>query len=179
MRTCSSSSRRSRSSTWSPQTSAACLSFQAHGFGRENPPQAWCPPGCRGSGITRSLRSGRPGASCLTRVGHRPVVWPHEILDSGISHRNTGSSPRSGTEAGDISLVFAALEHAAGDLTTLGRNPPLGGSSPSDTSKPHERPFTGMLYRRPCPASGRGGVSSSVLPRRSSSQRPDAGGLRR
>jgi hypothetical protein len=60
--------------------------------------------------------------SCLTRSGHRPVVWPHEIPASGISHRNTGSSPRSGTEAGDISPVFAALEHAAGDFTTLGKN---------------------------------------------------------
>ena len=28
-------------------------------------PQAWCPPGCRGSGITRSLRSSRPGAVML------------------------------------------------------------------------------------------------------------------
>jgi hypothetical protein len=27
-----------------------------------------------------------PGASCLTRAGHRPVVWPHEIPDPGISH---------------------------------------------------------------------------------------------
>ena len=72
--------------------------------------------------------------SCLTRAGHCPVVWPHEIPDSGISHRSAGSSPRSGTEAGDISPVFAALEHAAGDFTTLGKNPPLEGSSPpSDT----------------------------------------------
>ena len=72
--------------------------------------------------------------SCLTRAGHRPVLWAHEIPDSGISHRNTGSSPRSGTEAGDISPVFTALEHAAGDLATLGKNPPLEGSSPpSDT----------------------------------------------
>jgi molybdopterin biosynthesis enzyme len=47
-------------------------------------------------------------------------VWPHEIPDSGISHRNTGSSPRSGTEAGDIFPVSAALEHAAGDFTALG-----------------------------------------------------------
>ena len=72
--------------------------------------------------------------SCLTRVCHRPVVWPHEIPDSGISHWSTGSSPRSGTEAGDISPVFAALEHAAGDFTTLGKNPRRGCSSPpSDT----------------------------------------------
>ena len=63
--------------------------------------------------------------SCLTRAGHRPVAWPHEIPDSGISHRNAGSGPRSGTEAGDISPVFAALEHAAGDFTTLGKNPLL------------------------------------------------------
>jgi hypothetical protein len=61
-------------------------------------------------------------------------VWPHEIPDPGISHRNTESGPRSGTEAGDISPVFAALEHAAGDLTTLGTDPLLGGSGhPSDT----------------------------------------------
>ena len=80
--------------------------------------------------------------SCLTRVGHRPVVWPHEIPDSGISHRNSGSSPRSGTEAGDISPVFAALEHAAGDLTTLGKNPLLEGSSPpSDTQSGGTSPF--------------------------------------
>jgi hypothetical protein len=68
--------------------------------------------------------------SCLTRAGHCPEVCLHEIPDSEISHRNTGSSPRSGTEAGDISPVFAALEHAAGDLTTLGTNPLHGGSSP-------------------------------------------------
>ena len=84
--------------------------------------------------ITRSVRSSRRARSCLTRADHRPVVWPHEIPDSGISHRRTGSSPRSGTEAGDISPVFAALEHAAGDFTTLGKNPLLEGSSPpSDT----------------------------------------------
>ncbi len=72
--------------------------------------------------------------SCLTRAGRRPVMWPHEIPDSGISHWNAGSSPRSGTEAGDISPVFAAPEHAAGDFTTLGKNPLLEGSSPpSDT----------------------------------------------
>ena len=75
--------------------------------------------------------------SCLTRAGRRPVVWPHEIPDSGISHRSAGSGPRSGTEAGDISPVFAALEHAAGDFTTLGKNPLLEGSSPpSDTNQP-------------------------------------------
>src|SRR6266700_4341251 len=84
--------------------------------------------------ITRSLRSGRPVESCLTRAGHRAVVWPHEIPDSGISHSDAGSGPRSGTEAGDISPVFAVLEHAAEDLTTLGKNPLLEGSSPpSDT----------------------------------------------
>ena len=72
--------------------------------------------------------------SCLTRACHRPVVWQHEIPDSGISHWNTGSSPRSDTEEGDISPVFAALEHAAGDFTTLGKNPLLEYSSPpSDT----------------------------------------------
>ena len=104
--------------------------------------------------ITRSVRSGRRARSCLTPAGHRPAVWPHEIPDSGISHRSTGSSPRSGTEAGDISPVFAALEHAAGDFTTLGTNP-------SDTLNPHERPFTGMLGRHPRSASGRGGCSLS------------------
>lgn len=83
--------------------------------------------------ITRSLRSSRPGVSCLTRPGHRRIVWPHEIPDSGISYRNAGSSPRSCTEASDIFPVFAALEHAAGDFTTLGTNPLLGGSSPPRT----------------------------------------------
>ena len=82
--------------------------------------------------------------SCLTRAGYRPVVWPHEIPDSGISHRNTGSSPRSGTEAGDVSPVFAALEHAAGDFTTLGKNPPLGGSSPP--SRTHRDPPLTCAY---------------------------------
>jgi hypothetical protein len=70
---------------------------------------------------------------CLTQAGHRPVAWPHEIPDSGISHRSTGSSPRSGTEAGDIPPVFTALEHAAGDFTTLGKNPLLECSSPPRT----------------------------------------------
>ena len=88
--------------------------------------------------------------SCLTRAGHRPVMWSHEIPDSGISHRNTGSSPRSGTEEGDISPVFAALEHAAGDFTTLGKNPLLEGSSPpSVTVIPHIRSFAGRLDRHP------------------------------
>jgi hypothetical protein len=81
--------------------------------------------------------------SCLTQAGHRPVVWPHEIPDSGISHRSTGSSPRSGTEEGDISPVFAALEHAAGDFTTLGKNPLFEGSSPpSDTQSGGTSPFS-------------------------------------
>ena len=76
-----------------------------------------------------------PAWSCLTRAGHRPVAWPHEIPDSGISHRNTGSSPCSGTEAGDSSPVFAALEHAAGDFTALGTDHSLECSSPpSDTN---------------------------------------------
>jgi hypothetical protein len=93
--------------------------------------------------------------SCLTQAGRRPVVWAHEIPDSGISHWNTGSSPHSGTEAGDISPVFAALEHAAGDFTTLGKNPLLGGSSPpSDTwglkSLGTQTPgFGGCLRARP------------------------------
>jgi len=73
--------------------------------------------------------------SCLTRTGYRPVMWPHEIPDSGISHRSAGSSPGSDTEAGDISPIFAALEHAAGDFTTLGKNPLLGGSSPPSDTK--------------------------------------------
>ena len=88
------------------------------------------------------ISPGHSGASCLTRPGHRRIVWPHEIPDSGISHRNAGSSPRSGTEAGDISPVFAALEHAAGDFTTLGKNPLLEGSSPpSDTQSGGTSPF--------------------------------------
>jgi hypothetical protein len=87
--------------------------------------------------------------SCLTRASHRPVVWPHEIPDSGISHRNTGSGPRSGTEAGDISPVFTAPEHAAGDFTTPGTNPPLECSSPSDTVIPHWPLFPGMRGTSP------------------------------
>ena len=35
--------------------------------------------------------------------------------------------------------------------------------SVSDTLKPHERPFTGMLYRHPRSASGRGRCSLSSL----------------
>ena len=38
-----------------------------------------------------------------------------------------------------------------------------GSSPPSDTSNPHERPFTGMLDRHPRPASGRGGCFSSLF----------------
>ena len=87
--------------------------------------------------------------SCLTRAGYRPVVWPHEIPDSGISHRNTGSSPRSGTEAGDISPVFAALEHAAGDFTTLGTNPLLEGSSPLGHSNFPYVPISGHAGTSP------------------------------
>ena len=97
----------------------------------------------RGLGARRALAAlispGHSGPaaqvpSCLTRAGHRPVVWPHEIPDSGISHRNAGSSPSSGTEAGDIPPVFAALEHAARDFTTLGKKPLFEYSSPpSDT----------------------------------------------
>ena len=89
---------------------------------------------CGGSRVSPS-HSGQAARaqSCLTRAGHRPVVWPHEILDSGISHRNTGSCPCSGTEEHDISPVSAALEHAAGDLTTLGMDPSLECSSPPRT----------------------------------------------
>ena len=84
-----------------------------------------------------------PAWSCLTRAGHRPVAWPHEIPDSGISHRNTGSSPCSGTEAGDSSPVFAALEHAAGDFTALGTDHSLECSSPpSDTQSGGTSPFS-------------------------------------
>jgi hypothetical protein len=86
--------------------------------------------------IARSLGSSRPGASCLTRPGHRRIVWPHEIPGSGISHRDAGSSPCSGTEEGDISPVFAPLEHAAGDFTTLGKDPLHGGSSPRTRQYP-------------------------------------------
>ena len=101
--------------------------------------------------------------SCLTRAGHRPVVWPHEIPDSGISHRNTGSSPRSGTEAGDIPPVFAALEHAAGDFTTLGKNPLLGGSSPpSDT-------FSNFFFKKVFDGRDDGGPDGGQV------GRPDAG----
>jgi len=75
------------------------------------------------------------GTPCLTRVSHRPIVWSHEIPNSGISHDYVGSSPDSDTQAGDISPIFTALEHAAGDITALGTNPPHGGSSPpSDTN---------------------------------------------
>ena len=94
--------------------------------------------------------------SCLTRAGHRRVAWPHEIPDSGISHRSTGSGSRSGTEAGDISPVFAALEHAAGDFTTLGKNPSLEGSSPSSTrtSKPgSSSPTPAPIVQLPQPPS--------------------------
>ena len=81
--------------------------------------------------------------SCLTQARHRPVVWPDEIPDSGISHRNTGSSPCSGTEAGDSSPVFAALEHAAGDFTALGTDHSLECSSPpSDTQSGGTSPFS-------------------------------------
>jgi hypothetical protein len=116
-----------------------------------SPPLAWRRPDHGGARrITRSLKSGRPGASCLTRAGHRPLVWPHEIPDSGISHWNTGSSACSGTEECDISPVSVALEHAAGDFTALGKNPLHGGSSPpSDTIIPHILPFAGMADRHP------------------------------
>ena len=93
--------------------------------------------------------------SCLTRAGRRPVVWPHEIPDSGISHRSAGSGPRSGTEAGDISPVFAALEHAAGDFTTLGTN--LGHSnSPYSPVSGHAGTSPG---RKLPPAPGRPAIS--------------------
>ena len=86
--------------------------------------------------------------SCLTRAGHRPVVWPHEIPASGISHRNAGSGSRSGTEAGDVSPVFAALEHAAGDFTTLGKNPLLECSSLGHSNSPY-LPVSGQAGSSP------------------------------
>jgi hypothetical protein len=50
----------------------------------------------------RSLRSTRPGAVMLDTSrswpGHRPVVRPHEIPDSGISHRHTGKALDRRTE---------------------------------------------------------------------------------
>jgi hypothetical protein len=36
-------------------------------------------------------------------------------------------------------------------------HPGTGPSPPSDTLNPHERPFTGMLHRHPCSATGRDG----------------------
>ena len=104
--------------------------------------------------VTARVSPGHSGPAgreqrCLTRAGRRRIEWPHEIPDSGISHRNAGSGPCSGTEAGDISPAFAALEHAAGDLTTLGKDPLHGGSSPpSDTQGlPTELPVS---YRQNC-----------------------------
>jgi hypothetical protein len=120
--------------------------------------------------IARALRSGRPGAVMLDtgRLSrHRGIEWPREIPESGISHRNSGSGPRSGTEAGDISPVSAVLEYAAGDFTTLGTDPSLECSSPpSDTGEfksPGTNPGTwvptadqGRLFcqRQPNPGSG-------------------------
>jgi hypothetical protein len=62
----------------------------------------------------------------LTRAGHRPVAWPHEIPDSGISHRNAGSSPRSGTEAGDVSPVSRHLNTPREISPLWGRIPCMG-----------------------------------------------------
>jgi hypothetical protein len=94
--------------------------------------------------------------SCLTRAGHRPAVWPHEMPDSGISHRNTGSSPCSGTEAGDISPVLRHLNTPREISPLWGRITHLS-VQVSDALNPHELPFAGMLYRHPRSASGRGG----------------------
>jgi len=68
--------------------------------------------------------------------GRRPGTM--RIMPTSPPSRRPGppwlEGRRSGTEEGDISPVFAALEHAAGDFTTLGKNPLLEGSSPpSDT----------------------------------------------
>ena len=114
-----------------------------------SPPQAWC-LAVAAPLITRSLGPAARAQSCLTRAGHRPVVWAHEIPDAGISHRSTGPGPRSGTEAGDISPVFTALEHAAGDFTTLGTDPLLEYSSPpSDTFSKRLSTLAQNVYRRP------------------------------
>src|SRR5260370_39044559 len=59
-----------------------------------------------------------------------------------------GSGPCSGTEAGDLSPVFAALEHSAGDFTALGKDPCMGFKS-SDTVIPYILPFAGMADRHP------------------------------
>ena len=114
--------------------------------------------------------------SCLTRAAYGPVVWPHEIPDAGISHRNAGSGPRSGTEAGDFSPVFAALEHAAGDFTTLGKNPPLEGSSPpSDTVFPQVIGLEEGLSGLPDTGLTLEDITPPPRPGRRTSPRPPAG----
>ena len=125
--------------------------------------------------VTARVSPGHSGPAgreqrCLTRAGRRRIEWPHEIPDSGISHRNAGSGPCSGTEAGDISPVFAALEHAAGDLTTLGKDPLHGGSSPpSDTQSGGTSPFSehrlNTRTARLMPAASPGADRSRLPPR--------------
>jgi len=75
----------------------------------------------------------------------------HASYGSGLRRLAVPAPGDHGRSAGI--LRFAALEHAAGDFTTLGKN--------SDTLNPHEQPFTGMLYRHSRLASGRTGCSLS------------------
>ena len=56
---------------------------------------------------------------------------------------------------------FRVQAQIQGNLTAVG-------VQVSDTLKPHERPFTGMLDRHPSSASGRGECSLLAFPRRSS-----------
>jgi hypothetical protein len=108
--------------------------------------------------VTARVSPGHSGPAgreqrCLTRADQRRIEWSHEIPDSGISHRNAGSGPCSGTESGDLSPDFAALEHAAGDFTALGKDPLHGGSSPRTPSGLHVSvgPFSRLgLTFRPC-----------------------------
>ena len=119
--------------------------------------------------VTARVSPGHSGPAgreqrCLTRADQRRIEWSHEIPDSGISHRNAGSGPCSGTEAGDISPVFAALEHAAGDFTTLGKDPLHRGSSPPRTHIPILACFWTCQIVTRAQAAASAGLVAKVLP---------------
>jgi hypothetical protein len=141
-------------------------------------------PGPAGPGA----RPGRGGVHHQARAGHRDDQEHGQrgrAVRLGGSRRSVRSAGklreparRPGRDTPRSAATISQARHTGQnplqtppDLNSpalrLGRPSP-GFKSPSDTLNPHERPFTGMLHRRPRSASGRGGSFLLLLARRAS-----------
>jgi hypothetical protein len=93
--------------------------------------------------VTVGLGPSAPGAA---RPGHRPPP-----------------DPGSGTNVKCLAPVGIGRYARPMEISPNWGNFPRFRVQVSDTSNPHERPFTGMLDRHPRSASGRGGCSISCF----------------